>query len=380
MSDFKTRYIPILSISSSEIKALSELPEKDKDLILPYFPLKGWMGSNKLENTIKKINEIYKDRAWIADIDYEFIRNSSVIKKLLVDGKYPREVYDQVLNLSQPNNGYANWIEYCSSLKNVIPTIQLDDISELEAQCLHYSEPKMSEKPVALRIRLNNYKNTEIENILKVVSSTLVNPLYILIDLGQINHAYINNVSLILKFVKYFINATSNKKNCTYSLSATSFPSSFSGMSEGESSVYERILFDKISNSIETNLIYSDYGSVSLNKATGASRIPPPRIDYPRKLEWKHVRKDFEDVKTATKEEKHKIYTSLAKKIIEKEYWDPNLLVWGTQQIQKTAIGDSFGITDAQKATATRINIHLFQQLHYSEDIENIDTDDDWVD
>lgn len=380
MSDFAPRYIPILSISGSEIKGLSELPEKDKDLILPYFPLKGWMASNKLENTTNKINEIYKDRAWIADIDYDFIRNSTVIKKLLVDGKYPREVYDQVLNLSQPENGYSNWIEYCSSLKNAIPTIQLDDISELKLQCFQYSKPETSEMPVALRIKLNNYKQTEIEHILSIVSSTLINPLYILIDLGQVNHSYINNIPLIVKFVQYIINATSCKKNCTYSLSATSFPSSFSGISEGESSVYERIIFDKVSNAIVTKLIYSDYGSVSLNKATGASRVPPPRIDYPRKLEWKHIRKDFDDVKTATKEEKHNIYTLLAKKIIEKEYWDPNLLVWGTQQIQKTAIGDSFGITDAQKATAARINIHLFQQLHYGEDIEEIDTDDDWVD
>lgn len=62
------------------------------------------------------------------------------------------------------------------------------------------------------------------------------------------------------------------------------------------------------------------------------------------------------------------------------DYWDPNLRLWGTQMIEKTGLGDSYGITNANKATAVRINIHLYQQLHYNEVLSNIDTEEDWID
>lgn len=377
MRNFIPMYIPILSVAPSEIKALSELPEKDKDLLLPYFPLKGWMAANKLESTTDKISSIFKDRKWIADIDYNFLTNSKIIKRLIVDGKYPREVYDQLINISKPDNGYKNWVEYTIENSYIIPTIQLEVLSELEDQCKNLSH---TNKEVAIRLRTNYFTQSDIEKILNRVCKSLKNELYVIIDLGQVAYKDINRTDAISIFMRNVFNACSSKKNCKFSLSATSFPSSFSGMSEGESSIHERTIYNKVNNSISFALIYSDYASVTLNKAGGASRTPPPRIDYPRKGEWKHIRKDFEDVQSATVAEKHAIYRDLAKRLINKEYWIKDLMVWGTQQIEKTAVGDNFGITDAQKATSARINIHLFQQLHYSDVIEELDSDDDWID
>ncbi|QTE81016.1 beta family protein [Shewanella algae] len=370
-------YLPLLSVAPSEINALSELPEKDKDMMLPYFPLKGWLGSKKLENTPNKIGDIFKNREWIADIDYDFLRNNKILKKLLVDGKYPREVYEEVLKISLSNNGYENWIEYCESQAYIIPCIQLDVISELKEQCTRFNE---TNKKLALRLKVNEMKHSEIVSILEIVCSTLKNQLFIIIDLGQVSNKDINKTDQIATVVNTIIEACHQKTNCYFSLSGTSFPSSFSGISEGESSINERTIYNKVSRKSISHLIYSDYASVSTRKAGGASRLPPPRIDYPRKNEWKHLRKDFDDVDSATKEDKHKIYSDLAKALIKKDYWDSKLLVWGTQQIEKTAAGDNYGITDAQKATAARINIHLFQQLHYQDVIDDIDTDDDWVD
>ncbi|MCH1924530.1 beta family protein [Shewanella sp. C32] len=378
MSAIKPYYIPILSVSPSEIRAISELSEKDKDLLLPYFPLKGWLGANKLENSIKTISKSFKDRLWIADIDYEFLRNSKIIKKLLVNGEYPREVYNELIAISDCNNGYENWVEYSLNNTNIVPSLQLDELSELALQCDHFSK---TDKKIAVRIKINSFTPSVINTILKTICDNLKNELFIIFDLEQVSLKHINNSGNLSNYIDELTKKCSTKKNCHFSISGTSFPSSFTGMSEGESSIYERIIFNKINNyTIDIDFIYSDYASVSLKKASGASRLPPPRIDYPRKEEWRHIRKDFDDVETATKEEKHNLYTLLAKKLLKKEYWDKDLLVWGTQQIEKTALGDGFGITDAQKATATRINIHLFQQLHYTDEIKDIDTDDDWVD
>jgi hypothetical protein len=48
--------------------------------------------------------------------------------------------------------------------------------------------------------------------------------------------------------------------------------------------------------------------------------------------------------------------------------------------IEKTSLGDPYGITSANRATAVRINLHLYQQLHYYSDINMLDTDEDWED
>ena len=78
--------------------------------------------------------------------------------------------------------------------------------------------------------------------------------------------------------------------------------------------------------------------------------------------------------------EKEELYTLCAKKIMAEEYWMPDLRLWGTQMIEQTALGDKFGINSPAKATAVRINIHLHTQLHYNAKIEEIDTDDEWID
>ncbi len=62
------------------------------------------------------------------------------------------------------------------------------------------------------------------------------------------------------------------------------------------------------------------------------------------------------------------------------DYWNSEIRVWGTQMIEKTAIGDKFGITSANRATAVRINLHLHQQLHYFSVLSDIVTEEDWED
>lgn len=49
--NFPYKYAPILAISPAEMTALEELPDKDKDIMLPIIPLKGWVGSQRLENS-----------------------------------------------------------------------------------------------------------------------------------------------------------------------------------------------------------------------------------------------------------------------------------------------------------------------------------------
>lgn len=105
--------------------------------------------------------------------------------------------------------------------------------------------------------------------------------------------------------------------------------------------------------------------------------LPPPRIDYPLKNDWRFVRKEFDSGESLSKEE---LYQNAAIEVMESDYWVPELALWGTQMIELTSKGDDFGITNAARATSVRINIHMYLQLHYFDIIEELDTDEEWVD
>ncbi|WEE21742.1 hypothetical protein [Aeromonas caviae] len=53
--------------------------------------------------------------------------------------------------------------------------------------------------------------------------------------------------------------------------------------------------------------------------------------------------------------------------------------IW-VNSYELTSKGDDYGITNPNRATAVRINIHLYLQLHYHDLIEGLDTDEEWID
>ncbi len=130
--DFSSfEYIPILAIRPAEMSALEELPQKDIDLILPIFPLKGWVGSNHLDNTLERIKKSISNRPWIADIDKFFSRSETVLDN---NGSYKRPVFEEVDNLLDSKNGYQNWFEFLQNIPEAVPTLQLEDLNELLPQ------------------------------------------------------------------------------------------------------------------------------------------------------------------------------------------------------------------------------------------------------
>ncbi|MCW8336642.1 beta family protein, partial [Vibrio paucivorans] len=127
---FSYQYVPILSLSPAEMNAIEELPEKDKNLILPFIPLKGWVGSQLLDNSVPRIEKaIGKERLWIADIDEDFLEG-----RLDSEGNYPREVFHQVAELLSPDEGYDNWFNFVRKHQNVIPVAQLTNLGQLTTQ------------------------------------------------------------------------------------------------------------------------------------------------------------------------------------------------------------------------------------------------------
>lgn len=356
------------------MSAIQELPEKDKDEILPVFSLKGWVGSIKLENTFKRIDKAINGRLWVADIDQNFIDGAKD-----EEGKYPRDVFYEIEDLLKSNDGYKNWCDLVSSIDNAIPVLQLKDSAQFKTQLNRLSALG---RGVVLRFGFDDITSRRFVEFLQAVEEEQINDIFIVFDFGQITtqlvtQESINNIVGILNYVNELITLP------LISISGSSFPSSFSPFENGENPIVERLLFNRIK--LEANdhrLIYSDRGSARVEKSGGGGGVPTPRIDYPLFNDWRFVRKEFEGAGDPTKEEKSILYTLAAKQVIASNYWDEKLDLWGSQLIELTAKGDSYGINNPQKCTAARINIHLYLQLHYDLQGQDdlYDTDEDWED
>lgn len=367
---FESVYIPILSISPAEMNAIKELPNKDKDLILPLFPLKGWVASKLLNNTTNKIKDVFGDRPWVADIDSEYLVNAED-----ENGDYPREVFNQISALHDSQNGYENWCNYISNINAAIPTIQIDDLTQLDEQI---SRLNCLEKGLVVRVSLSAIASGYYSQLLHNVAKTVTTDVMVIFDLEQItsnevNPAMITNLCSVIRIAHTII------PKAKLVVSASSFPSSFSPYTRGENSIYERILFTKLQNTVtELTLAYSDRGSARAVKNGGGGGVPKPRIDYPLLNDWRFIRRNSGDT---TKQEKAKLYSEVAREIMASDYWDNDLKLWGTQMIELTGLEDDFGIDNPGKSTAVRINIHLHNQLHYNSPRSSlIDTDENWED
>lgn len=366
-------YIPILSISPAEMTALEELPGRDIDQLLPLFALKGWAAANKLESTLKRIEKSVGNRQWIADIDENFLSKN---KTFLFTGKYPdKEIYKEIQALLDPSDGYSNWCGFIESRSNLIPCMQH---GEKEGFAVQAARLYSLGRGVVLRIRPEESNISKHSQILEILHMLGVKDVLFLYDLGTIDVNFAERIGLLNRFI---VEARAAVREAAFSVSASSFPNSFSGQLEGEKSIYERLLFNIVEASgIAEPLIYSDRGSARAEKQKGGSGTPPPRIDYPLKKDWKFVRREIDDNAPNSKEKRKSAYIEMAKEVVEADYWISSLRLWGTQQIELTALGDDFSINSAQKSTAVRINIHLFNQLHYSQDTTDINTDEEWVD
>ncbi|WP_050921489.1 beta family protein [Vibrio harveyi] len=370
---FSYKYCPILAISPSELQGLKELPDKDKNLILPIFPLKSWASSKELKNSIVKVEEsIGKERKWIADIDYDDL--------LERNQENYRPVHHDLLKLTDPTDGYHNWCYFIKENTNMIPCLQLKELSQISTQIKVLTSLGRGIVVVLKQFDLESQRYQIILPKLKEVDDLLI-----VLDLEQITKEQVELSGQIL----LYLNAIKTMlPQAMLSLSSTSFPDSFGGYYKGVKSIHERALFDKLKSSI-SDLIYSDRGSARATKMSGGAGVPPPRIDYACRNEWKFIRMEFSELlNSLTKSEKQErirkekmeLYTLISKQMMKEPYWERDLALWSNYIIELTSKGDEFGINSAQKATAVRINKHLYTQLHYDSLDVIGDTDDDWED
>ncbi|MCG6316668.1 beta family protein [Vibrio alginolyticus] len=374
------KYLPILSLKPSEMAALEELSDKEKDQILPLIELKRWSTSKSIDKSYDRINKALSSRYLIADLDLDFINSiPDKIEDLEMEGKEIPDVFYEFSELSESKDGYKNWVSYINEYDNLIPVIQIQDLDEISDQLNSFEHLN---RPIVFRLRMTGLHSINAKTLNFIVKTLIEkkikNKMLIILDYGDLNRIdvleYEKYAKLINQLVSFFPNAK-------FSVSGTSFPYSFTGSYRGEIPIYERQIFNKLLHECkDVDLIYSDRGSTRAESLTGSSGTPPPRIDYALKNDWRFIRKEFDKSDEDKYSNKDALYKEAAIELKSQDYWISDLPAWGRQMIEKTALGDPYGITSPQRATAVRINLHLHQQLHYFTEIDEIDTEDDWED
>lgn len=366
------RYIPILSISPAEMVAIQELPDLVKDQLLPLFPLRGWSSANHLQKSIERIKESIGERRWIADIDEEFVLKNKIY---LFTGELPkRPVFKELKSLMDPAGGYLNWCNFIQGAENAIPCLMHSSLEDLDLQINRLCSYG---RGVVLRMAVDEMQFDKYCFIVDAIRRVAGPDVLIIYDLGDIDSSFIERIPLLEKFIRIAVEEVSG---VTMSVSATSFPAGFSGKHKGEHSIYERMLFNRLCHDAQLPFIYSDRGAVRAAKQNGGGGTPPPRIDYATKKDWKFVRREIDADAPDSVQRRRSAYVDMAKEVVASDYWNPDLRLWGTQQIELTAEGDEFAIYSSVRSTAVRINMHLYNQLYYDFDIDLIDTDEEWVD
>lgn len=347
-------YIPQLSLRPAEMQALEELPEKVKDNLLPFFSLSSWVSARTLESSLNRLEDAYGSRSYFINVcDAEYIEKR-------------RDVHDELDELRVSANGYRAWCDFVEEHSNFIPAVQLEEPDQFVRQTERlYGLGRGLLIPIkegAFPLSRNLAQRTaQITNQGRDVCFFL--------DFGKAANDILTKQMTTTAIVDSIFAAA---PRCHVAISASSFPDSFVNVATQD--IYERRLFDGVKAAAAVKrLIYSDRGSARIERRGGGSGIIPPRIDYAERAQWSFYRADDPG-------DKFKDYQKQAKRAMKSSAWDPNLRLWGTQMIERTALGDKTAISSQQKATAVRINLHLHRQLFYNRPGDAYDTDEEWRD
>lgn len=345
----------MLTVSNAEMRGLQELPNADKDLLLPYFQLRPWGVSHELRSTVNRISEAYGERPFLVDI----------CGPVLPTGE-PRPVHAELAALRDPRNGYAAWCEYVEAHAFMIPTVQLGDLAQVRGQV-----ERLYALGRGLALYLPRTVHGQLRNIIELVADHTAQgaDVVAIIDLGQRDQELLLAQAATTGLVRTVIGAA---PRISVAVSASSFPQDFVGRPAQD--IYERQHFEGVVRNFNDNrIIYSDRGSARAERQMGGGGPPAPRVDLATGQAWSFFRDASGGARPAG-------YAAQSRLAMASGAWDHALRLWGYQMVERTAGGDVTAIRSPTSSAAVRINIHLHQQLFFNNPGGLYETDDEWDD
>jgi len=340
------------------MSALKEMPNKNKDLILPYIHLKPWMAAHHLDHAVGRIEGAYSNRPYVLDI----------ADAQPGDDSKERPVFAELAALRASADGYSAWCAYVGDNDCVIPALQLNDLTQIAAQA-----SRLHDLGRGIAVHLKPHMLGAVVPVIRAIAEHTDGgqDVCFVVDYGRQNAGILLNQMITVALVNQI---RKEADEASVAISASSFPGSFTGLTHQE--IFEREHFSGVAAHVDPQgLIYSDRGSARAERQAGGGGAPAPRIDFAGPALWNFFRSE-----PVEKNERPAAYVAQANEAIDHDCWDEDLHVWGTQMIERTARAEDIGLYSPQAATAARINIHLHQQLFHGDPDGLYDTDEDILD
>ncbi len=343
------RYYPSLRSRMWEMRGYTELRDSDKDQLLPVIPLATHHRTKAIADVAARVDEYMGERSRILDLEQSNIY-----------------ACDETRSLLEPDNGFAAWREFVVRQPNSVPTALLPVDAPIRDVVQQVRRLERDRTQVVIRSRAPMADLAALQAALSAVDD--VNNLMIILDFGYVR----SRVSALAVEAAHIINALRETDDAArIVVMGSSYPKSAAAYDDAGAAIpiQERAMHATLGG--DAVAIYGDYGSIHPEPMEPMMARFVPRIDYSLPDAWifRRVRADQGG------------FQRCAQLITELTDWQPDLVtqVWGAEKINAAADGDLTSMGTPGPWIAVRVNLHLWQQIHYRDadtELDNGDLDD----
>lgn len=332
-------YVPLLYTRLAEIRAMRELPESSKNLLVPVFKLRPWLNSKMLDRALEVIEEAVGNRLYGLDLDeFKYEANPDPEKQARVD----------FTALFDKENGFEAYYTLIGNGGNRVPVFR-----ELTSQDIQIEQQldRIQAIDRGVFVRAKVAEPGHLFDVASAIEQRAIGNAVFIIDCGW-GRDILTSAALAVSHAQNLIEIS---QEFEIVVAGSSFPDAFAGLgARFEISAIERQLYSEVRRQVNhPALYYGDWGSTR----PPTDPVPMknvPRIDVARPNNWISWRSEDEES-----------YVEVAERTVSDPTWDGELGIWGEYMIVATSEEEEVRIKSPAMAAAVRVNLHLHQQANF---------------
>jgi hypothetical protein len=374
-------YYPALQCSDGEHIGYQNLPNDDKDRLVPIFELSQRSKALDLQPSIDLIRATTKHRPFIFDLCREPLpaptlpKNpkdpDAALERFQVAVKIQTAYNAALAKFLDPSDGFGYWRSVVRTFENAVPTIQFKDAASHSRQILRQAA-LLSRDGNSIAIRVTQKDDPHIFSIIAQIISILESPdrLLIIIDAGYARQNVSKGASFALNSIAQILNSIDLLEAPL--LRAVCMSSSFPKTDhDGILEIDNRdwALWKEAREAFP--FMFGDYGATYRHRRTAFTPFDwRAVVVLPFEEAWLAYRyanaKDKKGWVVGAQEVKNDARFLKAPKI------------WGVGVIQQASINDITDIDSPKAWYGAKVNIHLHQQINFARNnFLNYEDDDD---
>ncbi|MBZ9755070.1 beta family protein [Mesorhizobium sp. ESP6-5] len=360
-------YLPCLQCSEAEQIAYAKLSEEDKNAILPIFELSQVKYEAALEESVTAIAALVSSRPFVIDLSKDrapppFVAVNNPDQGKIAKLQKAQDAYNKSLtSLLNASDGFAEWRTLVGKFPNAVPVVQFTDPETQGKNILRQAVQLAKSGYDHLAIRITQETNEQIFPIVGQILAILDSAaqLLVIIDCGQGRLQTSERAEFAKKAIARIIEEIEPSQ--AQHLSAVCLSDSYTTPGNAKLKLYESYSWQLWLEAREKfPFLFGDYGAN--HRLKKANTFMPgewkAQVVYPLDEAWIVYRHpDAQDANG---------WIEGSKEIKGDPSYDGACNCWGSELIDKAAVGDIIGATFARFWHAAKINMHIHRRIGYS--------------